>query len=86
MGEFQKGGRVGNSGPGGRELGQSGKITLEKGEGREMRSAGLMPAWDIEPRYIGTSSSEDEDEEHATCVPTKWKTGGVNTAYESLLR
>lgn len=85
VGEFQKGERAGNSGPSARELGQSRKITMEKGKEREKSSAGLVPAWDIEPRYIGTSSSDDEDEEHATCVPTKWKTGGVNTAYESLL-
>jgi len=39
-----------------------------------------MLAWDVEVEYIGTSSGEGEDEAHDTCAPTKWKTGGVNTA------
>jgi len=36
--------------------------------------------------YIGSSTDDEEDEEHATCVPTKWRTTGVNSAYEYLLR
>ena len=42
--------------------------------------------WDIDLRYLATSSTSEEEEEHATCVPTRWKTKGVNTAYENLLR
>ena len=27
---------------------------------------------------------ESNEEEHFTCVPTRWKTGGVNRAFEQL--
>ena len=84
--ELQEGRQAGDSGPSGRKLGQTRKKDLEKGKGREKRSPGIMLAWDVEAEYIGTSSSQEEDEEHATCVPMKWKMGGVSAAYESLLR
>ncbi|PWW74446.1 hypothetical protein C7212DRAFT_365025 [Tuber magnatum] len=36
--------------------------------------------------YIGSSTDDEDDEEHATCIPAKWKTMGVNSASEYLLR
>jgi len=36
--------------------------------------------------YMGSSTDDEEDEEHATCVPTRWQTTDVNSAYEYLLR
>ena len=29
-------------------------------------------------------SEESNEEEHFTCVPTRWKTGGINCAFEQL--
>ena len=40
----------------------------------------------MEAGYLATSSASEVDEEHSTCVSTRWKTKSVNTAYENLLR
>jgi len=84
--KLQEGRRARASGPSGRKFRKCQKKDSEKGKGREKSNADIVLAWDVEAEYIGITSSADEDEGHATCVPTKWKTGGVNTAYESLLR
>ena len=72
-------------------MGKRGEAITLVGKGKEKAiETGLASPvfnWDIDPRYLATSStSEEEEEEHATCVPTRWKTKGVNTAYENLLR
>ena len=62
-----------------------------KGKGKEIEIglAGPVLNWemDMEVRYPASSTaSEEEDEEHFTCVPTRWNTKSVNAAYENLLR
>jgi len=64
-------------------------ITLGgKGKEKAIETGPASPVfnWDIGLRYLATSSTSEEKEEHATCVPTRWKTNSVNTAYENLLR
>ncbi|KAG0129514.1 hypothetical protein HOY82DRAFT_540749 [Tuber indicum] len=60
----------------------------DKGKGRETEKGcgGLPLNWDIEAEYLTTGNDTEEDEDHSTCVATRWKTKSVNAAYENLLK
>ncbi|KAG0127376.1 hypothetical protein HOY82DRAFT_542061 [Tuber indicum] len=60
----------------------------DKGKGRETEKnrAGFGLNWDLEAEYLTTGNNTEEDEDHATCVPTSWKTKSVNAAYKNLLK
>ena len=61
-------------------FGKEGKIPSggEQDGNRESNSESI--------HYIGPSPNQKEDEEHATCVPTIWKTTGINSTYHYLLK
>ena len=70
---------------------EDGWVERGKGKGKEIEIglAGPVLKWqrDMEVRYPASSTaSEEEDEEHFTCVSIGWNTKSVNAAYENLLR